>query len=203
MTPRLSAAIAFMEAAHRSIGQKRKDNIRPYEVHPLDVMRRVAAHTDDEDILVAALFHDIIEDVYPKRPEIYELTKAAAGPRAWGFVLELTDTYTKQAFPELNRKARKQKERERYASMSPQARLVKLADIASNLADDGDVLEENGKPEVGFNRMFIKEKALCLPYLAESGAEKGSPLYIANARLYVEAYEILKKQAIKFDVKLN
>lgn len=189
MTPRLQLAIDFMKAAHRSIGQKRRDGVRDYEVHPLEVMERVSKATQDEDVLIAALYHDIIEDVYPSRPEIYDATKESAGPRAWGFILELTDTYTKEAFPMLNRRARKQKERERYATFSPEARLVKLADIAANLSDDG-----GDDADAGFMRMFIREKELCLPYLYDMGDERN---YILTTR----ANLTLEAQKKKFDVR--
>lgn len=191
-------AVSFFQDLHKE--QKRKDNVRPYFVHLDDVASRVSKVTDEEDIIIAALGHDSVEDV----PGFtIETVRQEFGPRVANIVLELTDTYTKQAFPSLNRKARKQKERERYAFMSPEAKLIKLADIASNLEDDGEVLEGDGKPEVGFNRMFIKEKALCLPYLVMQSGESASPFYRANAALYVAAVDILKKQAKKFDVKLG
>jgi (p)ppGpp synthase/HD superfamily hydrolase len=210
MTARLQKAIDFMKAAHRSIDQRRKDNVRLYEVHPLDVLARLqAAGVTDEDILIAALLHDVIEDVFPKN-EFYQISEIERnfGLRVGGFVLELTDEYTKQNYPDLNRRARKQLERERYATFSDEAKLVKLADIASNLADDGTVLEADGRVEVGFNQMFIKEKSKCLPYLMPvpttplgSRMEDEPPIYAIHGRLWDEAARILLEQKIKFDVR--
>lgn len=196
MTPRLQSAIDFMKAAHRSIDQRRKDNVRPYEVHPMDVFARLqAAGVEDEDILIAGLLHDVVEDVFPKNPKYsLPLIGETFGADVGVYVFELTDVYTKAECPTLNRKTRKQLERERYATFSDGAKLVKLADIASNLNDDGTVLESDGRVEVGFNRMFIKEKALCLPYLED----KRSRL---NWRLFVEAMLILLAQKKKFDVR--
>lgn len=196
MTPRLQKAIDFMKAAHRSIDQRRKDNVRLYEVHPLDVLARLqAAGVEDEDVLIAGLLHDVVEDVFPKNAYYGgQLIIDTFGEQVAGLVEELTDEFTKEKYPHLNRKARKQLERERYLKMSHGALLVKLADVASNLNDDGTVLESDGRVEVGFNRMFIKEKELCLPYL-------GDPENEVNIRLWNEAHDILQRQKKKFGVK--
>ncbi len=47
--------------AHRN--QKRKGTELPYIVHPFGVMTIASEATDNEDILIACLFHDILEDV--------------------------------------------------------------------------------------------------------------------------------------------
>lgn len=51
--------------AHRN--QKRKGTDLPYIVHPFGVMAIASEATENEDILIACLFHDILEDV----PEEY------------------------------------------------------------------------------------------------------------------------------------
>lgn len=54
-------------AAHAHAAQTRKASDTPYIIHPYAVMLLVNEETDDEDTLVAALFHDIIEDA----PHVY------------------------------------------------------------------------------------------------------------------------------------
>lgn len=178
-----------MKAAHRSIDQRRKDGVRLYEVHPLEVMERVAKVTDDEDVLIAALFHDLLEDVTPSNPDINE---GAIGYQFGGRVLlmvqQLTDKFTKEAHPDKNRKTRKQLERERYATFWPEVKLIKLSDIAANLSDDG-----GAQADVGFMRMYIHEKSLCLPYLTDYDK--------ANLVLFSEASKILQEKKRKFGVK--
>ncbi len=205
-----------MQCAHRSIGQKRKDNVRPYEVHPTGVRRRTAQVTVDPRKLAIADCHDIEEDVanHPKRVQIPPDQQEIFGlrPRVepyfynietiflifGAFVAEgvrfLTDKYTKEAHPDKNRKLRKQLERERYATFPEHIKWIKLADIAENLADDGEVLLEGGGAEVGFHQMFIREKALCLPHLKADDKE--------NRLLYAQAEEILREKAAKFRVRL-
>lgn len=48
-------------------------------------------------------------------------------------VMELTDVYTRQAFPEFSKKKRKQKEAERLSAISPLAQTVKYADLIYNV----------------------------------------------------------------------
>lgn len=62
-TPRLNSAINTAATAHAKINQTRKGSGVPYIVHPFGVMLIASQVTDDEDVLIACLFHDILEDV--------------------------------------------------------------------------------------------------------------------------------------------
>ena len=53
-------AAAFAAKAHE--GMFRKGGKIPYIVHPMETAVIVSAFTDDEEILAAALLHDVIED---------------------------------------------------------------------------------------------------------------------------------------------
>jgi (p)ppGpp synthase/HD superfamily hydrolase len=61
----IDKALRVATTAHRN--QVRKGGDIPYIMHPFAVMYIASEATDDEDILIASLFHDIIEDV----PEEY------------------------------------------------------------------------------------------------------------------------------------
>lgn len=67
LTPRLESAIRVAARAHAR--QTRKASDTPYIIHPYTVMLIASEETGDEDTLIAALFHDILEDaphVYPE-----------------------------------------------------------------------------------------------------------------------------------------
>ncbi len=64
-TSRLERAIRVAATAHRH--HMRKVSTTPYIIHPYSVMLLASSDTDDEDTLIACLFHDILEDV----PEHY------------------------------------------------------------------------------------------------------------------------------------
>jgi len=70
-SPRLIQAINTAAWAHRD--HVRKGTDIPYVSHVVGVMHLVSQVTDDEDVLVAALFHDILEDV----PEDYSPQRMA------------------------------------------------------------------------------------------------------------------------------
>lgn len=70
-SPRLIQAINTAAWAHR--GHVRKGTDIPYVSHIFGVMHLVSQVTDDEDVLIAALFHDIMEDV----PEEYSPQRMA------------------------------------------------------------------------------------------------------------------------------
>ncbi len=50
-------------AAQLHRGQRRKTDDIPYVSHPYAVAWIVSHYTDDEDIIIAALLHDVLEDV--------------------------------------------------------------------------------------------------------------------------------------------
>ncbi len=60
LSPRLEAALALAATAHRA--QLRKGTDVPYIVHPVAVALILLGHGFDEDLLVAALLHDTVED---------------------------------------------------------------------------------------------------------------------------------------------
>ena len=70
-SPRLIQAINTAAWAHRD--HVRKGTDIPYVSHVVGVMHLVSQVTDDEDVLVAALFHDILEDA----PEEYSPERMA------------------------------------------------------------------------------------------------------------------------------
>lgn len=62
-TERLDKALRKAAWAHEQSGQHRKGTDIPYIIHPVGVMVIASNVTDDEDILVACLMHDVLEDV--------------------------------------------------------------------------------------------------------------------------------------------
>jgi len=62
-TARLDHAIRRAAWAHEQTGQHRKGTEIPYIIHPIGVMLIASNVTDDEDVLIACLMHDVLEDV--------------------------------------------------------------------------------------------------------------------------------------------
>jgi guanosine-3',5'-bis(diphosphate) 3'-pyrophosphohydrolase len=122
----LLRALAF--AAHKHRDQRRKDaEASPYINHPIalaDVLVNEGGVADIE-VICAALLHDTVEDT-ATTPE--ELEKAF-GRRIAQIVAEVTDDTS------LPKAERKRLQIEHAASISDEAKLVKLADKICNLRD--------------------------------------------------------------------
>ena len=94
---RLMAAINTATVAHD--GHVRKRTSIPYVSHLFGVMALAADLTDDEDVLVACLLHDAIEDV----PEKYGAKQIEADFGPW--VLEIVQGVTKADLPDWQERA--------------------------------------------------------------------------------------------------
>lgn len=115
-------------AARCHTGQKRKgERGEPYINHPLEVANLIAniGGVDDIEILMAAILHDTVEDCGVTGEEIALLF----GERVARYVLELTDDKS------LPKAERKQLQVEHAPHLSPEAKIVKLADKISNITD--------------------------------------------------------------------
>jgi (p)ppGpp synthase/HD superfamily hydrolase len=120
---RLTKALVFAAEAHRN--QRRKGaSQEPYINHLIEVLDLVASvDSSDMDVLIAALLHDVIEDTGTGYDELV----AMFGERVARIVRENSDDMT---LPKPERR------RARLAGIgrkSREARLVKFADIISNL----------------------------------------------------------------------
>ncbi len=119
-------AASFAAKKHR--GQKRKGAVEePYINHPLEVANLLAnvGKVEDNDILIAAVLHDTIEDTETTKEEIAELF----GTKVSEMVLEVTDDKS------LPKAERKQKQIEHAPHLSIGAKHIKLADKSSNIRD--------------------------------------------------------------------
>ena len=120
---RLTKALAFAAEAHRN--QRRKGaSQEPYINHLIEVLDLVASvEVGDMDVLIAALLHDVLEDT---RTDYRELA-AAFGERVARIVQENSDDMT------LPKPERRRARLSGVSKKSREARLVKFADIISNL----------------------------------------------------------------------
>lgn len=128
--PTLMKAIQLADAWHR--GQKRKYTGEPYIEHPMRVMTRVARTEMPGHMTVntmAAALHDVVEDCDVTVSTICN----EFGQDVGLLVQDLTNVYTAQKYPQLNRAARKAKEACRLAMCCCEVRAIKMIDRLDNL----------------------------------------------------------------------
>lgn len=78
----IGEAAAFAEKAHQ--GTFRKGTMIPYITHPMETAVIVSAFTDDDEIIAAAMLHDVVEDAGVTREEL----ETFFGPRVADLVMD-------------------------------------------------------------------------------------------------------------------
>ncbi|WP_298983428.1 HD domain-containing protein [uncultured Roseibium sp.] len=174
----IETAIAFAVASHEAVGQKRKYTGEPYWHHPHMVATIVGEFTDDEDIIAAAWLHDVVEDTQAPLATIEKFF----GERCAGLVDDMTD---KAPLEYGNRAKRKEFERARLSRVSPEAKLIKLADIKNNTES---IVQHDPK----FAKVYLSEMRLLLPELFNYHQGRGRYDLWGNVRSQVEqgCYEL-------------
>ena len=99
---KLDEAIKFAVEAHS--GQLRKIKNTPYILHPLEAASIASSLTKDEDIICAAVLHDVVEDTDRTIDEIRELF----GDRVAELVDSETENKRRYLPPEATWKVRKE-----------------------------------------------------------------------------------------------
>jgi len=123
----------------------------------------------DENMLIAALLHDVVEDTQITLDCIEDWF----GPDVRALVEMLTDVSKPE---DGNRDVRKAIDREHTAKASPRAKTIKLADLIDNA---GSIQEHDAK----FAKIYMREKRLLLEVLKE-----GDPKLYAHASKIVNDY---------------
>lgn len=189
--PDITAAKAFAHKWHDFIGQVRKYSNQPYWVHTDEVAETVASvelldkHPIDNDdaiecanMICAAHGHDLLEDVLTylvanhttdivqQFLDEYDVTFTS---RSQNLIIQLTDVYTRETYPDKNRAERKRLERERIGKDDASAKTIKLADLISNTRS---IVAE----DEGFAKIYLKEKFAMLGELSN-----GNPILLQRA----------------------
>lgn len=157
-------AFDFARKAHE--GQKRKYSGAPYFYHPIEVAKIVKGVFHTEEMIAAALLHDVVEDT----PVTLDEIRTEFGEGVANLVDWLSDP---EGLPG-NRAARKAQIRERWKDAPNAAKTIKLGDTISNS-------KTIVKFDPGFAKVYIPEIEALLPCLVGG-----------DATLYAEASRQLK-----------
>ncbi len=127
-TKRFDRALRTSAWAHEQAGQHRKGTDVPYIVHPFAVMMTASQATKNEDVLIACLLHDVLEDV---PSEIYDEARMMEefGERVVAIVRDVTKDDDE---PDWHRRSQKYLDHLREQA-SDEAIIVSLSDKTHNL----------------------------------------------------------------------
>ena len=128
--PKLGARFdrAFLFAAKKHSTQMRKASSIPYIAHLIGVTSLVLEAGGDEDLAIAALLHDVVEDCGGEK--MLKEVRRRFGKRVADIVDGCTDAYV---VPKPPWKERKDQYIERLKHESPDTRLVSAADKLNNV----------------------------------------------------------------------
>jgi guanosine-3',5'-bis(diphosphate) 3'-pyrophosphohydrolase len=174
-SPLVRAALEKARSAHA--GQIRNGSGgMPYVEHPMAVAARLDEHGYGEEVLAAALLHDVVEDSGTTLDEI----RAEFGEGVAGMVGALTDDEALDSYRE-----RKAEHRERVAAAAGEALAIYGSDKLTNVKAlreayeaEGDAVREEFKVPVELkteiweaDRDLLRENAPKLPFLDELDEE--------------------------------
>jgi (p)ppGpp synthase/HD superfamily hydrolase len=147
-------AFAFAFLKHKD--QLRKYTNEPYIVHPIAVADLVRTINARDEMVAAALLHDVLEDTDATPDEL----RALFGDEVTNLVIDLTDVFVDTELHG-NRKIRKAKEAERLAGVSADAQTIKVADMIDNT-------KTIVAHDPGFARVYLREKAALFKVLTKA-----------------------------------
>lgn len=165
----IAKATLFADQAHD--GQVRKFTGLPYISHTMEVMQIVRGVTNDDDILAAAVLHDVIEDC----GITYTDLAAEFNERIAYLVYQVTNSADEQ---DGNRDTRAYINRTILRDVSADAQTIKLADIISNVSGVDIALE----CDPVWTQLYLEEKRELLKVLNKGDRE-----------LRMRAYDLVEK----------
>ena len=137
-SPLVRAALEMAREAHA--GQIRNaSGGRPYIDHPVAVAENVSEHVTGDEVLAAALLHDVVEDSDLGFEEI----RARCGERVAEIVGVLTDDESLEPYEE-----RKREHRRRVADAGHEEKAIYAADKLTNVSMLRDAYREEGEAAI-------------------------------------------------------
>ena len=155
MSTRLDEAIKFATEKHTQQFRKRENT--PYILHPLEAAAIAADLTKDEDVLIAAVLHDTVEDTDTSIEEIQE----KFGHRVAELVASETEKKREDLPPEETWEIRKKDSLEHLRTTNdPAVKILWLADKVSNIRTIYKLYQKEGDSLWNhFNMKDIKKQA--------------------------------------------
>ena len=140
-------------AIRHHAGQVRKYTGEPYIYHPIAVAEIVTSVGHTDEMVAAALLHDVVEDTDATLDDV----EREFGPEVAALVEMVTDVSRPE---DGNRAARKAIDRDHLAKASYEAKTIKLADLIHNT-------QSIGIHDPKFARTYLAEKRALLEVLGD------------------------------------
>lgn len=162
MNPSYVIARDYAILAHTAARNVRKYTGEPYHVHPIEVVEILYENSGllNTQMIVGALLHDVLEDTGVTE----ELLEKVFMPHEIEIVVALTEVFTFQKYPNMRRKERKARERDRLAQYGSEVQTIKLADMVSNAKS---IVQHNPT----FAKTYVEEFGMLIVSLTNADKE--------------------------------
>lgn len=178
----LNNAIIFATSAHK--GQFRKGTQIPYILHPLEAAAIVGTMTTDDEIIAAAVLHDVVEDT----DTTVEQIKERFGERVAALVASESEDKRENLSAESTWKIRKQETIDHLKTAPIDVKKITLGDKLSNIrAIHRDYNAIGDKLWQRFNQKDKNEHYWYYRSIAECLTE------LDGYQAYKEYYELVEK----------
>ncbi len=135
---RLEHAVAFATQMHA--GQIRKITNMPYILHPMETAVIVTTMTMDEDVIIASILHDVIEDTPATEDDVREMF----GERVLNLVKSETENKRHTLPASATWRLRKEESLDALRNSSKETKILWLADKLSNIRSIADAYSKRG-----------------------------------------------------------
>lgn len=123
----IEKALAFALEAHS--GAKRKISLMPYILHPMEVGAIAASVTKDEEVIAAAILHDVVEDTTFTIEDVH----SRFGKRIAALVASETENKREDLKPEATWRVRKEESLAALEVSDRDGKIIWLSDKLSNM----------------------------------------------------------------------
>jgi|688.fasta_scaffold312507_2 (p)ppGpp synthase/HD superfamily hydrolase len=186
LTEKQEKFLEFVKEQHGT--QVRKYTDEPYWTHPYAVATLVNKYISEEEqyCIEIALGHDLLEDtsctVDSLKIKLKEIGYSVdSSNQIVSGILDLTDHFTKESYPNYNRKKRKLLEVVRLTMIPPTSQTVKYADLIENISS----IVEHDK---SFAVTYLEEKKEIIKHIRNGNFD----LYMRVIKVYLDNLEILE-----------
>jgi hypothetical protein len=163
-TSSIKKAISFAIQVHETDQkQKRKGKDIPYIVHPLGLGLILSRSGASEEVIIAGILHDTLEDSIANKKVTYETLVEEFGKHVADLVLSVTEQRK-----DLSWEVRKQEALEHVKKFSHGSLLVKSADVINNASELLEDYEKMG--DSAFDRFNAPKDKLLKQYASLIGA---------------------------------
>lgn len=166
--------------------QQRKYSFEPYWTHPVTVAELIQPHLPEDEAILAALFHDVVEDTPYGPDNIFDFLRAHYGQidavLVTDTVMDLTNRYEKDHCPGLNRAERHRLESLRLSRISPFAQSIKYGDIYHNCRSIQQFAPD-------YARIYLAEKQVILEVMDQGHPQlRQQVIEVVRAGIHESSY---------------